>query len=82
MEGGHVRPQGHGPADLLHGPGMIALLMVQHAEQVQGIGVVRFRCQHLLYSCAAEPSWPAWCMAIALDRTSCIRIAVNITNSR
>ena len=43
-----VRPQGHRPADQLDGPAVIALLMVQHAEQVQGVGVLRLAGQHFL----------------------------------
>lgn len=41
MERGGVRPQRHGPADPFDGPAVIALLMVQDAEQVQGVGVLR-----------------------------------------
>jgi len=48
VEGRDVRPQGHGPTDLLDGAGMLALLMVQHPEQVQRIGIFLFARQDLL----------------------------------
>ena len=43
-----VRPQRHRPADQLDRAGMVALLVVQHAEQVQGLGVFLLARQHLL----------------------------------
>ena len=36
-----VRPQSQGPADLLHGTRLVPLLMEEHAQQVQGLGVLR-----------------------------------------
>ena len=48
VKGRDARPQRDGPTDQLDGPGVVALLMAQHAEQVQGVGVLLFLRQDLL----------------------------------
>ncbi len=48
VEGGQVRPKRHGPADQLDGAGVVALLVAQHAEQVEGVGVLRLSGQDRL----------------------------------
>jgi hypothetical protein len=50
VEGGHARPRGDGLADQFHGAGVIALLVAQHAEQVQRVGVSGVRGQERLVS--------------------------------
>ena len=64
MKARHAGPQRHRPADLRHGPGVLALLMVQHAEQVQGIGILLLgRASTFWYKLpAAVLSLPAWCI--------------------
>ena len=46
-------------ADQLDGPSMVALLMAQHAEQVQRIGVVFFTGQQLLVQASGWGKLPA-----------------------
>ena len=38
---GRLRPQGDGPADVLHGQRMLSALLGNDSQQVQRIGVVR-----------------------------------------
>jgi hypothetical protein len=40
VEGRYARPQGNGPADQLHGPPLLAPLVGEHAQQVQGVGLL------------------------------------------
>jgi hypothetical protein len=47
VEGSHIGPQSDGLADQLNGLGLVALLMAEHAKQVQGIGVLLLASQHL-----------------------------------
>jgi hypothetical protein len=54
----HVRLQGDGAADLLDSAGMLSLLIVEHADQVQGRGIVLTCTRIFCYNCAAGPSWP------------------------
>jgi len=58
MKGRDVRLQGHGPADLLHGPSMQPLLIVEHADQVQRSGVVLFLDQDFLIQLRGWPQLP------------------------
>ena len=47
VERGDVRLKDDGPADEFDGPVVVALLMVEDAEQVEGVGVIRLAGQHL-----------------------------------
>ena len=55
VEPGDVGPQGDGPTDQFDGAGMIPFLMVQHAEKMQGVGVLLLADQDPLIE-AGQPS--------------------------